>query len=127
MAVHSITIESTASAAVVEILSAATWVRGPSHSLAVESRGSDSRVEIGDTAVHLVRLANSVGEIVLKVQVATAEERLTILVTHAGDGALRALSNGDMVNHTTSDRQRTSQRLVLFLDGPPRRELQASP
>jgi hypothetical protein len=116
MAVHSITIESTASAAVVEILSAATWVRGPSHSLAVE---------IGDTAVHLVRHASSFGEIVLNVQVATAEERLTMLVTHAGDGALRALSNGDVVDHTTSDRQRTSKRLVLFLNGPPRRLLQA--
>jgi hypothetical protein len=122
MPVHTIRIESTADQNVVELQSAATWARGPGRTLSFRADGTGgdgARLEIDDRVVRFGRAAagagTAAGPMTLVVQVATADDRLTLLTEKAGAGALTVSSDCDTRANDRQGGAAMTARLVLFL------------
>lgn len=117
-------IESTADVNRIELRSAATWARGPGCVLRFTTEGTGSgeaHLEIDDRVIRFERGGTGSGPMTLAVQVATAENRLTIMTEKSGLGNLVVKSASD---GGTSDRQDdgpVTATLVLFLHSDARR------
>lgn len=98
MAVHTIRIESTADENRIELRSAARWARGLGCAVRFSAQGpgtEDASMEIDDRLVQFARGGGGVGRMLLEVQVATAEDRVTLLTEKSGEGVLVVSSESD--------------------------------
>jgi hypothetical protein len=126
MSVHTIRIESTCAHNVIALQSSATWARGPGRTLSFLAEGSssaDTLLTIEDRVVRFVRTDGNDGPMTLIVQVATTEDRLSLLTQTSGGGTLVVSSDADrrVSDHQQSDLP-VSARLVLLLDASKERE-----
>ena len=118
MAVHTIRIESTADENRIELRSAARWARGPGCTLRFSADGpvaQHAQLEIDDRVVRFARGGSRAERMSLEVQVATAEDRVTLLTEKSGEGVLVVSGESDS---RSSDEQAVGSvqvTLVLFL------------
>jgi hypothetical protein len=115
MALHSVRIEVSASSAHLTLLSAATWVRGPGFVLRVSSGAGGVEVEMHDRHLRILRIKAGDDRASVDVQVATTEERLTVVSEQSGDGALTLRVASDSRTIEGQRGEMVSARTVLFL------------
>src|SRR4051794_8990680 len=118
MAVHTIRIESTADENRIELRSAARWARGLGCTLRFSAEGpgtEQAQLEIDDRVVRFARGRRGTDRMLLEVQVATAEDRVTLLTEKSGEGVL--VINGEFDSRRSDEQAAGSVRatLVLFL------------
>jgi hypothetical protein len=117
MAVHTIRIESTADVNRIELRSAARWA-GPGCTLRFSADGTATeyaQLEIDDRVVRLGRGSTGGTRMSLDVQVATTEDRLTLLTERTGRGSLVLSSEADVWRNELEGEGIVTQIVVLFL------------
>ena len=118
MPVHTIRIEATAPVSEIELQSAATWARGPGRALSFSADGAGAgtaSMDVNDRVARLRREATGTGILRATIQVATAEERLTIKVHTEGAGSLAVSTDNDRCVSRSEPQGSNSETFVLFL------------
>lgn len=118
MAVHTIRIESTADENRIELRSAARWARGPGCTLRFSADGpgvEHAQLEIDDRVVRFARGRSRADRMLLEVQVATAEDRVTLLTEKSGEGVLVVSGHSDSRSSDEQAEESVQATLVLFL------------
>lgn len=116
MAVHTLTIESTADENRIELRSAATWARGPGCTLRFSAEGAGTgpvRMEIDDRVVRFACATSGSEVLTLVVQVATAEDRIALLTERTGRGTLVVRSETDLACNERQDEAPVAATLVV--------------
>ena len=120
MPVHTIRIESTSPQNAIELQSVATWARGPGRTVSFSAErliGGTARMDVDDRVARLERADQGSGVLRATLQVATAEDRLTLRVHMAASGVLSITSEGDRWVSSGKVQPEDTTTLVLFL-GP---------
>lgn len=118
MTVHTIRVESTADDNRIELRSAARWARGLGCTLRFSADGPGAgyaQLEIDDRVVRFAR--GGTDRMLLEVQVATAEDRVTLLTEKSGEGVLVVRSAADSRSSDERGTAPVQATLVLFLTG----------
>lgn len=117
MAVHTIRIESTADENRIELRSAARWARGLGCTLRFSAEGSGAehaQLEIDDRVVRFARGGSRAERMSLEVQVATAEDRVTLLTEKSGEGVL--VVSGESDSRSSDEQAEASVQATLVLN-----------
>lgn len=118
MAVHTIRMESTADENRIELRSAARWARGLGCTLRFSTNGpgaEHAQLEIDDRVVRFARGGSGTDRMLLEVQVATAEDRITLLTQKSGEGVLVVSGESDSRSSEEQAEASVQATLVLFL------------
>jgi len=115
MTVHTIHIESTADENRIELRSAARWARALGCTLRFKADAARVHLEIQDRVMRFARDGSGVGRMVLEIQVATAEDRVTLLTEKSGEGVLVVRSASDVRSSEVRGSAPVQATLVLFL------------
>jgi hypothetical protein len=121
MAIHTIHIESTADENHIELRSAARWARGLGCTLRFSADGPGSehaQLEIDDRIVRFARRGSGADRMWLEVQVATAEDRVTLLTKKSGEGVLVVRSESDSRSSDEHADAPVQATIVLYLSPP---------
>jgi hypothetical protein len=116
MSVYTVRIESTSPWASLELQSAASWVRAPGCEMVFESGPSGAAVEIADRNVRITRNGNAIGQSVLTIQIATLEDRLTLLSEKSTEGVVIVTTEVDMRMNDSRSEDRGRTRMTLYLE-----------
>lgn len=121
MAVHTLRIDSTSPHVVLELRSAATWVRGPGRVLSFHAGhggASDAHLEVDDRVLRFGRSGAADAPMTLHIQVATSDDRVTIVTQKGAAGALVVTSDADSQTDARQDAASVSGTMVVFLSPP---------
>jgi hypothetical protein len=100
---------------VIELRSAATWARGPGRAITFHADGVTAKLDIEDRLVRFTRVGEGSGSMQLVVQVASADDRVSVVTEKSGQGVLELASDVDRAVNDRQDDGRVTSTLVLFL------------